>query len=136
MTQRGRKGSKLSLAPVVGFPERPPPPEDLSPVEAEVWDRVVKGMRGDWFCSSFEDLLRTYVFWCGQSKLIEQELRTIPVDDKRYAKVLGQLARATKLITVLAVRLRLTPQQSRHMRDTYDATRGRMPKPWETETPA
>ena len=129
MAQRGRKGDKAPVFNLLQH-EPPPPPEHLSPYAVEVWNKVVRGMRHDWFSTSFAFLLETYCFHCGQAHLIETELSALTITDKRHAKLLGQYRQETKLLASLASRLRLTPSSNRALRDSFDPLRGK-PRPWE-----
>jgi phage terminase small subunit len=131
MTQRGRKGDKGPIVSLMPH-EYPARPEQLPPYAADIWNRVVRGMRHDWFSTSFAFLLETYCFHCWQAHLIE--VSALPVADKRHAKLVGQHRQESKLLMTLASRLRLTPSSNRALRDNYDPLRGK-PKPWEYEGP-
>jgi hypothetical protein len=43
-----RKGPLSLIPPVAVISQRPEPPDDLSPAEAEVWRRLVAGMKPGW----------------------------------------------------------------------------------------
>jgi hypothetical protein len=62
MAQRGRRGSKLSLVPLCGLHEheRPKPPGDLSPAEAETWHNCVWAMKPGWANPETEILIKLY----------------------------------------------------------------------------
>jgi hypothetical protein len=65
---RGRtSAAELAVVPISAL-QRPEPPEELSPEEAEAWRQTVDGMRADWFGVETHPLLRCY---CTQAATAE-----------------------------------------------------------------
>ena len=133
MAQRGRKGQfKGSIVPLQVVAESTiPPPEDLSPPEAAAWERVMRGMRGNWFNTACIDLLRCY---CAVAMLCERQaerLRTLPIEDPEHTKALRALNHTSKTLATLATRLRITPHSNQRGKPQgFDEGQG-LKKPWE-----
>jgi hypothetical protein len=51
MRQRGRKSTESLLVVPSAFPQRPDPPKELSPDQADLWRGYVGDMPADWFTS-------------------------------------------------------------------------------------
>ena len=119
MRQRGRKSSsRLSVVPINCEAYRPSPPSNLTPPQAELWERIVADSPAGWFHDG--DTLLT--LFCRHavsgdflSKLIDAEPRQ-PPDLKRLNRLLTMRARETQLTTHLLTKMRLTQQSQMHPR--------------------
>jgi hypothetical protein len=139
--KRGRPSAEsLSIVPFA-FPQRPEPPTELSPEQAEIWRAYVDDMPADWFTpKTFPDLANL----CGlvtESRLLRGRLRDfasgiVPEDETRRRRIRKDYESVALTITTLETKLRLT-HQSKNDPDRADKARtaianaasGR--KPWD-----
>jgi hypothetical protein len=130
MEQRGRKSAESLSVVSISAPERPEPPDRLSPEEAELWRSIVSGMRADWFGAAAQPLLGIYVFELATAERIAAELRGLKVTDPQFKRLRTMFSQASRQAALLASRLRLTPRANREsIRDGRVAYSGR--PPWE-----
>jgi hypothetical protein len=134
MGQRGRK-SAASLS-VVPLPKPsppdgtsdPPPPDELSAVEKEVWRDTVNAMLPGWFAGS-ESLLQSYCAAAAVSRTLGEALRRDDLSDADAFEQLTRMhARTSALLASLAVKLRLCPSTNTDRRKPKRAP-GR--RPWD-----
>jgi hypothetical protein len=137
MEGRGRKSS-ASLAIVASNPiaatNRPNPPSDLTPEQADEWVAVVNRLPADWFPRETHPILVSYVrhIVAGRhiAQLIAKLERAKSVDIDEYDKLLKLQERETRAITACARSMRLTQQT------TYLPTKqkpGAVDNPWDDE---
>ncbi len=113
--------------------ERPKPPADLTPEQADEWHAVVNRMAADWFPRETHALLADYCRHVVMSqkiaRLIIQAESGETLDVAEYDR-LGKMAeRESRVIASLATKMRLTQQT------TYDKTKKKptvTPNPWES----
>jgi hypothetical protein len=132
MTHRGRKGrTELSVVPVIpAISQRPEPPPDLGPDEAQVWRRLVAAMKPAWANGATQDLIVLYCFYTCVAEVLMRDLRQLSTGDKQYSRLHRRLVDTTRTVNALATRLRLCPSSSRAPIYAVDpAASG--PKPWE-----
>ena len=124
MAQRGRKSAAAMavVSPITAH--RPPPPEGLTPEQADEWTAVTKRLPHDFFPRECHRLLEAYVRHCASFKLLSRWVDTfqedwLAGDDglKRYADLLALRDREGRALSALATRLRITPQ-SRYRAET------------------
>jgi hypothetical protein len=134
MAQRGRKSAaSLSVVPRIdAAPDRPEPPPELSPEEAEVWREVVSAMSRDWFATAETHLLlRLYCFDAMIADRIAKALRTTDMDSDpdAFDRLAGMHARQTSTLISLATKMRLTHQSTSDPKKKKHGPSG--PRPWE-----
>jgi hypothetical protein len=147
MKQRGRK-SKEALSTVVLLPgivpgERPEPPAELTPEQAETWRSIVGRMPSDWFEGASLALLAQLVRHISIAKMIGTTLAAIDpatvVDDKgfrRLERLRSMHDREGRAINALMRTMRITHQAQYHQTSAHVAARSirpKQPKPWETD---
>jgi hypothetical protein len=139
MNKRGRKSAaELAVVPVAIEARRPPPPDDLTQAQAQVWRDTVATMPAGWFNRSHAPLLVAYCRHVARAAELEHVLRgtMAPGSDatlEQADRLLKMAERETRAITACARSLRLTLQSQMHPRTAGRATvndRGG-PKPWE-----
>ena len=151
MGTRGRK-SAAELSVVQGIPQRPEPPGELTPEQADEWRAIVARMPVDWFGRELWPLLCAYCRHVTNSRhiaaLVEVAHKGDLTDRKalmRYNRLLGMQERQSNVMASLGTRMRLT-NQSRYTATSAASrakggTTGKKlwetpddagPKPWET----
>jgi hypothetical protein len=92
--------------------QRPAPPNDLTPPQANLWKRIVADSPPGWFRDG-DTLLLMFCRHAADgdwlSKMIDAEPRK-PTDLKRLDRLLAMRERETRMLTHLATKMRLTPQ--------------------------
>ena len=116
MGTRGRK-SAAELGVIPGIPQRPEPPDELTPQQAEEWREIVDRMPVDWFRREIHPLLCAYCRHICNARHIAgliEDARVVDVADRkavmRYNRFLGMQERQTSALMGLATRMRLTNQ--------------------------
>lgn len=102
--------------------KRPEPPEDLNAAEAKVWREIVDSMPPDWFSVSTLPILERYCRHTAGMVFIDKTIRELekkkdPKSLRAWRLMIGVRRRESRLITVLATKMRLT-QQSSYTRDS------------------
>jgi hypothetical protein len=128
LRKRGRvSGAALTVVPAGEIDVRlgrPPAPERLSDEERALWERLTYSRRPGWF-SGGEALLESYVVTVLQVQQLEATLRlTKPGIGARYTKLTRMHRQSVALASLLATRLRLTPQSKL---DKSQPTDGELP---------
>ena len=116
MGTRGRK-SAAELGVVHGIPQRPGPPDELTPEQADEWRAVVGRMPVDWFGREIFPLLLQYcrhvVHARHIGKLIDAA-HDMDIGDRkalmRLNRLLAMQERQTNALMGLATKLRMTNQ--------------------------
>lgn len=137
MEGRGRK-STASLAVVSSNPiaavNRPSPPSELTPEQADEWVAIVNRLPADWFPRETHPILVSYVRHVVAARHIAQLIaklersKAVEIDD--YDKLLKLQERETRAITACARSMRLTQQS------TYLPTKQKpdaIDNPWDDE---
>ena len=137
MDQRGRKSTENALTVVDGLlGSRPEPPEKLSDLERAVWRRIVATKPADWFTADSQPLLVEYCRACVFSDQLAESLAesAVAISDPAWLKARDLQERNARLLTTLAMKMRLT-QQSRWTKQTaFTANKNTAKeesKPWE-----
>ena len=114
--------------------ERAPPPEHLTPEQAQVWREVLDDLPADWFRPSNLPLLEPYCRHVVASRrvaqLIELEEKSDAFDPESYNRLLRMQDRETRALATMGTKLRLTQQSLKHQ----DAVKPRQApgrKPWQ-----
>jgi hypothetical protein len=144
MPQRGRKSPDSLLIAATAIPQRPEPPADLSPEEADIWRGYVTPMPADWFPSNTWQTLANLCALVAHCRLLRSELHWfregIPKDPagyERFRQIEKSLESKMLTIATLETKLRLTPQSKddHHHRAekarTAIANAATGPKPWD-----
>ena len=149
MGSRDRK-SAAEMSVIQGIPQRPKPPDELTPEQAEEWREIVTSLPVDWFSRAVWPLLCAYCRHVVNARhiagLIEDAHKGDLTDRKalmRFNRLLGIQQRQSNALAGLATRMRLT-NQSRYTASSA-ATAARPggaglklwevpegPAPWET----
>jgi hypothetical protein len=143
MRQRGRKSAESLLVVPSAFPQRPDPPKELSPDQAELWRGYVGDMPADWFTpKTWPDLANL----CGlvtECALLRSALHDyaggLPADAEgymRHRQIRKDYESLVLTISTLETKLRLTHQsRNDHHRTEKDRTAianaAPGPKPWD-----
>jgi hypothetical protein len=137
MIQRGRKSS-AELAVVPGVPridaiQKPDPPAELTPDQAETWKITVAAMRRDWFGPENGPLLVQYCRHVTNANVVAKAITAtdIKADLARFARLGAMQARETSAIISLSTKMRLTHQASRDSRHVKRDPGAGRPRPWE-----
>lgn len=116
MAQRGRKSAATiaALAQVQTLKRRLPPPDDLPPLEAQIWTKTMNSFAVGWFESSDIELLRAYVGACAQHLRFQDEAEgqravvTGAQGGPIANPIFGMIDRERNTIARLAVKLRIS----------------------------
>ncbi len=116
MGKRGRK-SAAELGVILGIPQRPDPPRELTPEQAEEWRGIVAALPVDWFSRAIWPLLCAYCRHVCNARqiaaLIEAAHNGDLTDRKalmRFNRLLAMQERQSAALASLATRMRLTNQ--------------------------
>jgi|SRR5215468_7803832 len=130
--QRGRKSAtSLSIVPVTGI-QRPEPPPEFTPEEAEVWRATTRAMKPNWFGPETHSMLSAYCFHVVAAKELAAQLRTATTVGPEYRQLLALHRAETKMMLSIATKLRRTPRANRYAGDGRDGGR-HFPRPWEPD---
>jgi hypothetical protein len=142
MNQRGRKSAAALAVIPLGQRQRPGPPKELTPSQAETWRSIVAGLPPEWF-EKVPELLVAYCRHVETANVIAREIDafdksalTTATGIQRFNRLLSMGARESAVIAHLATKLRLTPQ-SRYTPHGAAAAANRTPavNPWEIVRP-
>ena len=116
MGTRGRK-SAAELGVVHGILQRPEPPDELTPEQADEWRAVVARMPVDWFGREIHPLLCAYCRHVTNARRIAaliEAVHDLDIGDRtalmRLNRLLGLQERQSNALMGLATRMRLTNQ--------------------------
>ncbi len=116
MGTRGRK-SAAELGVIPSIPQRPEPPDELTPQQAEEWREIVGRMPVDWFRREIWPLLCSYCRHICNARRIAaliEGARVVDVADRKavmhFNPLLGMQERQSNAMAGLATRMRLTNQ--------------------------
>ncbi len=116
MGTRGRK-SAAELGVIPGIPQRPEPPDELTPQQAEEWREIVDRMPVDWFRRKIHPLLCSYCRHVINARHIAgliEAAHDLDIGDRkalmRFNRLLGMQERQSSALMGLATRMRLTNQ--------------------------
>ena len=137
MKQRGRKSAgELAVVAPPERHERPEPPVELTPEQADVWNSVTAPREADWFSEDVHPVLIQYCRHTVEARriaqLIDQECAKGEMDLKVYLDLLKQQNRETASLTSAATKMRITQQSSRTEREAAKKTRT-VRRPWESD---
>jgi hypothetical protein len=125
-----KSAASLDVVPLARVPVwRPDPPAELTEGEKATWTDAVAGMNDSWFSPATLPLLRQYCLLVKQADEIAGELRQLPHDCERARVLRLEHAEATKMVVLLAVKLRVAPSSNKSTKDGMRRTN--YPKPWE-----
>jgi hypothetical protein len=136
MSKRGRK-SLAALEVVYAKPveavERLKAPDDLVDEEVEVWAAVVDTMPADWFTPATVPLLKQYCRHSVQAKRIAEMIERATSDPelniKDWDRLLKMQERESRMLSSLAVKMRISQSATRNDRGNRNTRPTR--KPWE-----
>lgn len=137
MNKPGRKSTaELATVPVLPI-QRPQPPDELSPQEAEKWREIVNAQPVDWWTPGNLPLLVAYVRAISAYEFLSGQLErytSLDTDEQiRAYKNLSQVQKAqADLMATMATKMRLT-QQSRYTEKTAATATKKTAanKPWD-----
>ncbi len=127
---------------IQGIPQRPDPPEELTPEQAAEWSAVVRRLPVAWFPREIHPLLAQYCRHVTYARhiagLIEDAHKGDLTDGAalmRFNRLLGMQERQSNALMGLATRMRLTNQARYTATAAATQTRGDVMgrKPWERE---
>ncbi len=136
---RGRKSS-ARLGVTQGLAERPEPPDELTPAQAEEWRAVVTRMPVHWFPREIWPLLSAYCRHVTNARHIAGMIEDAHKDDltdrkalMRLNRLLGMQERQSNVMAGLATRMRLTNQARYTATSAATQAKGSITgrKPWE-----
>ena len=121
MGARGPR-SAAALATVSTITEaRPPPPEHLTPEQAELWVVITNALPAGWFKKEAHALLAVYCQHVSTAQKLGKQIDAFqdpwlnePEGFDRFSKLLKLRETETRAMAALATRMRIT-QQSRYM---------------------
>ena len=140
MGKRGRK-SAAAMGVIPGIPQRPEPPEELTPEQAAEWRAVVTRMPVAWFPREIWPLLCSYCRHVAYARhiagLIEDAHKGDLTDRAAlmcYNRLLGMQERQSNARMGLATRMRLTNQARYTATSAATQAKGSITgrKPWDT----
>ena len=136
MGARGRKSSAellIASRSPVEITERQRAPHDLNDEECEVWLDVVASEAADWFTASSRPLLSQYCRHVVQARrigeLIERSTSDKNLEIRDYNQLLKMQDRESRAISMLATKMRISPQSTINKRGNQRMTLAR--KPWD-----
>lgn len=115
MQQRGRR-SAASLSVVAGTIDgRPKPPENLSKIEAEIWNQVVASEAADWFkTAALRQTLERYCVHTAEVRWLDEAIAEAKDSSDTDLEALDRLMkmrdREARGAVTFATKLRLTNQ--------------------------
>ncbi len=116
MGTRGRK-SAAELGVIPGIPQRPEPPDEHTPQQAEEWREIVDRMPVNWFRREIHPLLCSYCRHVTNARHIAgliEAAHDLDIGDRkalmRFNRLLGMQERQSSALMGLATRMRLTNQ--------------------------
>ena len=143
MNQRGRKSAASLLTNVDGALDgRPEPPTDLTPMQTEIWRKVVENEASTFFnTAALQALLKEFCRHVSSAHYLSRQVENLEVRDfnpdnlKLYDKFLSMRERETKAMADKATKLRLTNQSRYTPQAAATATKNasQNAKPWEFE---
>jgi hypothetical protein len=139
MGTRGRKSANelLTQSPVMAVMRRPEAPLDLTPEEADVWNRTTDAMPADWFMAESHPLLvqfcRHTVTARRVAQLIDAEMSRPDVKIGTLKDLLSMQQKETASLKAMAASLRLSQQASYSARGAGGEKdrRTTVARPWE-----
>ena len=139
MRQRGRKSrANLSVVPAT-LPQRPEPPADLTPEQADEWTRIVASLPVSYFAPEnyalLSQLVRHVSYGRSIAALIDETDQMTKDGLNRYGRLLKMHQRESMAIASLSTKLRLTVQ-SRLRPSTAASLAANAPtqrKPWDSD---
>ena len=130
MGTRGRK-SAAELSVIRGIPERPQPPSELTPDQAEEWREIVASLPVDWFPRTVWPLLCAYCRHVCNARHIAgliEAAHDVDIGDRsalmRFNRLLGMQERQSGTLPGLATRMRLTNQSRYTARSAASRAKG------------
>jgi len=138
MRQRGKKSAAaVATREAVAVVNRPEPPLELSPEEADVWAEIVDAMPADWFPRETWPLLKQYcrhtVTARRVAQLIDQASAREDLDIAEMKELLAMQAKETASLKAMAASMRLSQQASYSARGAggEKSRRSTVKRPWE-----
>jgi len=138
MKQRGRKSATaVATQKTVAVVNRPEPPLELSPEEADVWAEIVDAMPADWFPRETWPLLKQYcrhtVTARRVAQLIDQASAREDLDIAEMKQLLDMQKAETSSLKAMAASMRLSQQASYSARGAggEKSRRSTVKRPWE-----
>jgi phage terminase small subunit len=109
--ESGDKGGNLVVLP---GRQRPEPPPEMLPEQAQIWRETVNAMRPDWFATPTpRALLRDFCTIEVVARRLARELRSASPMTAQYLSLAKTHREAVKSLLQLATALRLTPASNR-----------------------
>jgi hypothetical protein len=135
---RKSAASLAVIKPIADY--RPPPPDDLTKEQAELWTIVVNRMPSGWFTRETHELLINYCRRVTTARMLSGLIDTFQSEWLRDEEAVDRFDKLTKLrdrevraVVMLARSMRLSPS-SRYRNETAARAIGKQPAgpaPWE-----
>jgi len=139
MGARGRRSAdELAVRGAVALVERPDPPLDLTPQQAEEWQKITSALPAEWFSPENHALLAQYCRHTVDARriaqLIDQECARGDMEIATYTELLKAQRVETVALKTLAASMRLAQQARYRDRGADAAKRGTsrtVSRPWD-----
>jgi hypothetical protein len=139
MKQRGKKSATaVATQEAVAVVNRPEPPLDLAPEEADVWSEIVDAMPADWFPRETWPLLKQYcrhaIMARRAAQLIDQASARNDLDIAELKELAKMQRDETSALKAMAASMRLSQQASYSARGAggEKSRRSTVKRPWES----
>ena len=132
----GRQSAASLEVASISIPQRPEPPDSLTPSQAITWRKIAATKPPDWFSADVQPILEAYCKAIDFQRTITSEREQMVIEAGVVAakELHGIEEKNAKLIATLATKMRLTPQ-SRYTPKTamtaHKRSGGGEKKPWE-----
>ena len=106
-----KSAAKLAVIPILSGRGRPEPPEDLDPLERNVWCQVVDALPGHWLDPAGQLILRRLAAQAAVAERQEAQLRAEGADGtEAAAELVVAHGAVAKIVAHLLGHLRATPR--------------------------
>lgn len=138
MAARGRKSAastQIVVPSTVEVVERPLPPQELTPEQADEWVAITERMPADWFPRETHGMLTQYCRHVVAAKRVAQLItrieksRNLDIDD--YDKLLKMQEREGRAMSSLATRMRITQQATVRAEEAKKPSQ--VSRPWQED---
>lgn len=132
MGMRGPKSSLDRLKVVQFDTARLPPPDGLNAAESLIWEQALRSKPQEYFHADDLILLREYCRAVAMCDRLAEKCEAANGGDT-LARYLGLRDKEVRRVTVLATKLRMTPQSryDKQVAATASRNNATLPKPWE-----
>lgn len=132
----GRKSSAQLSVIKNNIDQRPEPPDELTPEQAELWNTVVATKPADWFSADTHKLLVSFCKHATTAKMLDEQIDNFksewlsePEGVTRFEKLTNMREKQSRSLTALARSMRITQQT--HYRPDKAIPKPVQNKPWQ-----